>query len=150
MIFGGNIYSYHIKGDILNGSIAVNNNSWVYQLNVTQQFNLGKQWSTQFSVNYLSLRATAQGKDGAFLTPSLLLKKTSANKQWNFSGQWLYMDAGLGISNKQRITTSGKNFYTTTNYIYEPDQIQFSVGYTILRKNRKVALPQSEITEKEF
>ncbi|MCH5686669.1 hypothetical protein LWM68_21840 [Niabella sp. W65] len=60
------------------------------------------------------------------------------------------MDAGLNISNRQRITTFGNNFYTTTHYIYEPDQLQFSVGFNLLRKNRKISLPQSEMGEKEF
>ncbi len=56
----------------------------------------------------------------------------------------------MGISNIQRITTRGSNFYTTTNYIYEPDLIQFSVGFNIAKKNRKITLPVSEIGEKEF
>jgi hypothetical protein len=101
-------------------------------------------------MNYLSLRATAQGEDGAFLTPNLSLKKTSKDNRWNFQLQWLYMDAGLGISNIQRITTRGENFYTTTNYIYEPDQIQFSLGFNLSKKNRKLSLPVSEVAEKEF
>jgi len=62
----------------------------------------------------------------------------------------LFMDAGLGISNIQRITTRGSNFYTTTNYVYEPDQLQFSVGFNLSRKNRKIVIPQSEMAEKEF
>jgi hypothetical protein len=60
------------------------------------------------------------------------------------------MDMGLGISNIQRISTWGKDFYTTTNYIYEPDQLQFSVGFNLSKKNRKISLPQSEMAEKEF
>lgn len=64
--------------------------------------------------------------------------------------QWLNIDAGMKISNRQRITTWGNDFYTTTNYIYEPDQLQLSVGFNLLRKNRKIKLPQSEIGEKEF
>jgi hypothetical protein len=56
----------------------------------------------------------------------------------------------LGISNRQRISTTGADFRTTTLYIYEPDQIQLSATYQLSRKNRKLNLPQSEMAEKEF
>ncbi|GAB3021340.1 TonB-dependent receptor [Niabella terrae] len=149
-IVGGNVYSYKIKGNIFNGQIPINNSSWVYSINSTQSFSIPKNWQFQLSVNYLSLRATAQGEDGAFLTPHLTVKKTTNDKRWYFQFQWLNIDAGMKISNRQRITTWGNDFHTTTNYIYEPDQLQFSVGFNLLRKNRKIILPQSEIGEKEF
>ncbi len=149
-VIGGNIYKYRIKGSIFNGGIAVNNSSWIFSFNSTQSFSLPKKWSLQLSVNYLSQRATAQGEDSYFLTPHLTVKKTSNNNKWNFQLQWLNIDAGMRISNIQRITTRGSNFYTTTNYIYEPDLIQFSVGFNITKKNRKITLPVSEIGEKEF
>ena len=150
LILGGNLFHYRIDGAIFNGQLPVSNSSWVYSLNITNTVNMGKSWSTQLGVNYLSLRATAQGEDGAFLTPSLTVKKGTKDKRWTFAGQWLFMDAGLGISNRQRISTWGRDFYTTTNYIYEPDQFQLSAGFQLQRRNRKVSLPQSEITEKEF
>lgn len=149
-ILGGNIYNYQIKGTIFNGQMEVKNRSMVYSINSTQSFNLPRSWLLQLSVNYISQRATAQGEDGAFLTPHFTVKKTTSNKRWYFQFQWLNMDAGLNISNRQRITTFGSNFYTTTQYIYEPDQLQFSLGFNLLRKNRKISLPQSEMGEKEF
>ena len=150
MIIGGNIYKYDIRGSLFNGSLPFSNNSWVYSINATQSLSLKANWQLQFSVNYLSLRATAQGEDGAFLTPNFSVKKTSKDNRWNFQAQWLFMDAGLGISNIQRITTRGSNFYTTTNYVYEPDQVQLSLGFNLIKKNRKISLPQSEMAEKEF
>ncbi len=150
MIIGGNIYKYDIRGSLFNGSLPFSNNSWVYTINAMQSLALKANWHLQFSVNYLSLRATAQGEDGAFLTPNFSVKKTSKDNRWSFQAQWLFMDMGLGISNIQRITTWGKDFYTTTNYIYEPDQLQFSVGFNLAKKNRKISLPQSEMAEKEF
>ncbi len=149
-LLGGNLYKYKIKGAIFHGTIPVNNQKWVYSINSTQSFALPKNWLLQLSVNYLSLRATAQGEDGAFLTPHFTVKKTTTGKRWYFQLQWLNIDAGMKISNRQRITTWGNDFYTTTNYIYEPDQLQLSVGFNLLRKNRKIKLPQSEIGEKEF
>jgi hypothetical protein len=150
MIIGGNIYKYDIRGTLFNGSLPFTNNSWVYSINATQGFSLRKNWSLQLAINYLSLRATAQGEDGAFFTPNFSVKKTTKDNRWSFQAQWLFMDAGLGISNIQRITTRGSNFYTTTNYIYEPDQVQLSVGFNLIKKNRKISLPQSEMAEKEF
>ena len=150
MIVGGNLYKYDIRGSLFNGSLPFSNNSWVYSINATQSLALKANWQLQFSINYLSLRATAQGEDGAFLTPNFSVKKTSKDNRWSFQAQWLFMDMGLGISNIQRITTWGKDFYTTTNYIYEPDQLQFSVGFNLSKKNRKISLPQSEMAEKEF
>ena len=150
MIVGGNVYKYDIRGSLFNGSLPFSNNSWVYSINATQSLALKANWQLQFSINYLSLRATAQGEDGAFLTPNFSVKKTSKDNRWSFQAQWLFMDMGLGISNIQRITTWGKDFYTTTNYIYEPDQLQFSVGFNLSKKNRKISLPQSEMAEKEF
>jgi ferric enterobactin receptor len=149
-IVGGNVYKYDIKGSIFNGAVAVRNNSWVYSINSTQSFSLPKRWLLQLSVNYLSLRATAQGEDGYFLTPNFTVKKTSMDKRWSVQLQWLNMDAGLKKSNRQRITTYGSIFYTTTNYIYETDQVQLSLSFNLLRKNRKINLPVSEIGEKEF
>jgi len=149
-VLGGNIYQYQINGNIFNNSISINNSSLVYSINSTQNFNLPKLWNVQLSVNYLSNRATAQGNDGRFLTPHLSIKKSTADKRWSFQIQWLNIDAGMQQSNRQRITTSGKDFYTTTNYIYETDQIQFSTSFNLSKRNRKIVLPISEIGEKEF
>jgi len=149
-VFGGNIYHYKISGTIFNGSVNVNNASWMYSINSTQNFTLQKGLSLQLSINYLSNRVTAQGEDGAFLTPHLSLKKTTQDQRFSFQVQWLNIDMGSKISNRQRITTRGSNFYTTTNYIYETDQLQFSLQYNIRKKNRKVSLPVSEMAEKEF
>jgi outer membrane receptor protein involved in Fe transport len=150
LVVGGNTYKYNIRGQLFNGLLDIENSSWVYSINTANTFSLKNNWSVQFSMNYISLRATAQGEDGAFFTPNLAVRKVSKDTRWNFQLQWLYMDAGFGISNIQRITTRGKYFFTTTNYIYEPDQIQFSLGFNISRKNRKLSLPESEMAEKEF
>ena len=150
MVIGGNAYKYNIRGQLFNGLVDASNSSWVYSINAAQTLSLKNNWSVQLSLNYLSLRATAQGEDGAFFTPNLAIRKASKDSRWSAQLQWLFMDAGLGISNIQRITTRGTNFFTTTNYIYEPDQIQLSIGFHLSRKNRKLNLPQSEMAEKEF
>ena len=147
---GGNIYKYDIEGAIFNNTISIKNSSWVYSVNATESFSFHNNWLVQLSINYLSQRATAQGEDSRFLTPHVTVKKTSADKRWNAQLQWLNVDPGFKQSNRQRITTYGTDFYSTTNYIYEVNQLQFSIGYNLTRKNRKINLPTSEIGEKEF
>ena len=147
---GINVFESNISGVVFNGTVAVNNSKFAYTINTTQTFKFPAKWTAQLGVSYLSLRPTAQGEDGAFLSPNLSVKKTTKNNNWTFQVQWINIDCGTGISNIQRITTSGKGFYTTTNYIVEPDVIQLGIGYNFNKKNKKVKLPVSEIGEKEF
>jgi ferric enterobactin receptor len=53
-------------------------------------------------------------------------------------------------SNRQRITTSGTDFYITTNYIYETDLFKLNLGFNLNKLTRKLKLPVSEFGEKEF
>ena len=64
--------------------------------------------------------------------------------------QWQNIDLGMKESNRQRITTSGTNFYTTTNYIYETDVLMLNLGFNLNKLTRKLKLPGSEFGEKEF
>jgi len=149
-MISGNLYRYKIDGTIFDGAVIVSNASIIYSINSTQSIKIQKGLALQLSINYLSNRITAQGEDGAFVTPHLSLKKTTQDQQWTFQMQWLNIDMGSKISNRQRITTRGSNFYTTTNYIYETDQIQFSLSFNMSKRNRKITLPVSDIAEKEF
>ena len=149
-LISGNIYHYKIDGTIFDGAVNVSNASIIYSINSTQSIKIQKGLALQLSINYLSNRITAQGEDGAFVTPHLSLKKTTQDQRWTFQMQWLNIDMGSKISNRQRITTRGSNFYTTTNYIYETDQLQFSLSFNMSKRNRKILLPASEMAEKEF
>jgi len=149
-LVGTNVFYSRVSGSIFNGVIPIDNSRIAYTINSTQTFKLPAKVAIQFSVSYMSLRPTAQGEDGAFVSPNLSIKKTSKNNAFSYQLQWLNMDAGLGISNIQRITTRGINFYTSTNYILEPDVLQLGISYTFNKKNKKVKLPSSEIGEKEF
>ena len=149
-LMSGNLYRYKIDGTIFDGAVNVSNASIIYSINSTQSIKIQKGLALQLSINYLSNRITAQGEDGAFLTPHLSLKKTTQDQRWTFQMQWLNIDMGSKISNRQRITTRGSNFYTSTNYIYETDQIQFSLSFNMSKRNRKITLPVSDIAEKEF
>ncbi len=147
---GINVFESQVSGTIFNGEVTVDNSKVAYTFNTTQTFKLPAKWTLQWSLSYLSLRPTAQGEDGAFVSPNLSIKKTSKSNAWSFQVQWLNMDAGMGISNIQRISTSGKYFYTTTNYILEPDVLQLGISYNFNQKNKKVKLTSSEIGEREF
>ena len=104
----------------------------------------------QTTFNYLSERITAQGVDSRFYNPSLTLSKSFFNKRLHCMFQWLNIDMGLLNSNEQRITTVRKNFYTTTNYIYEVDLHMLGVRYELNPSSKKMKLLKSEFGDKEF
>ncbi|HSD05959.1 MAG TPA: TonB-dependent receptor [Flavobacterium sp.] len=149
---GANIYNYKVSGglEIFDTTTEVNNQDWVYSINMNTTFDLGKNWNLQANVNYLSARPTAQGEDSRFLSPNTSIKKTFLDGKMTVGLQWQNMDLGFMNSNQQRITTSGPDFYTTTNYIYETDVFLLNFSYNFNKLNNKTKLPSSEIGEKEF
>lgn len=149
---GANIYNYKISGalNILGATSVVSNANWVYSINMNSTFDLGKQWSMQANLNYLSNRPTAQGEDSRFFSPNTSVKKTFSNGKYSVGLQWQNMNLGFMNSNQQRITTIGKDFYTTTNYIYETDVFLLNFSVNINKLSSKTKLPASELGEKEF
>jgi len=153
LYIGANIYHQTFEGDLKildDPTMVVNNAGWVYSINLNTTFKLASSLSLNATVNYLSDRPTAQGEDSYFLTPNLALKKTFKDNKFSLAFQWQYIDLGMQKSNRQRITTWGDDFYTSTNYIYETDILQLSFSYNLDWKNRKTKLPSSEFGEKEF
>jgi len=147
---GGNVYNYKISGGLFNNSVRVNNDGWVYSFNANVGFVIDPTFSVQFSVNYISKQPTAQGENGYFLSPNAAIKKAFMKGRLTATLQWQNIDMGLNISNRQRITTYGDNFYTTTNYIVEPDVLLLNLGFSLKQNNKKIKLPASEFGEKEF
>lgn len=149
---GGNVYNYKINGrlSILGVSSDISNDSWVYAVNANSSFLLGANWTLQANVNYLSRRPTAQGEDSYFLVPNSSLKKTFMKGRLAATLQWQNMDMGLKRSNRQRITTWGADFYTTTNYIYETDVFLLNLSFNLNKLSGKSKLPASEFGDKEF
>ncbi len=153
LYIGTNVYQQKYSGDLKifdEPVIDVNNSGWVYSINANTTFTLTSSLSLNANVNYLSKRPTAQGEDSRFLTPNLALKKSFKNNKYSLSLQWQNIDLGMHQSNRQRITTSGDNFYTSTNYIYETDILMLNFSYNLNWKNGKSKLPSSEFGEKEF
>jgi len=152
--YGGlNVYNQMYSGDliILNDPvIKINNSGWVYSINSNTTFHLSPSITLQASVNYLSKRVTAQGEDSRYLVPDLTLKKTFLDNRLSASIQWKNIDLGMKESHRQRITTWGEDFYTTTNYIYETDFFMINLNFNINKINGKSKLPSSEFGDKEF
>jgi outer membrane receptor protein involved in Fe transport len=153
LYLGVNVYNqmYHGELKILDDPpIQVENAGWVYSVNTNTTFKITSSFSVQVNVNYLSKRPTAQGEDSRYLVPNLSVKKSFFENRLTASIQWQYIDLGMHQSNRQRISTWGDNFYTTTNYIYETDFVMLNLSYNINFKNSKAKFPSSEFGEKEF
>ena len=146
---GGNLYNYNLEGNFDNHHIQTS--SWVYSINANTTFDISETLNIQWSLNYLSDRVTAQGVDSRFLSPNLSVQKTFLNDRLTANLQWLNMDLGMLPSNEQRITTwRDKEFYTTTNYIYEVDVIMLNLSYSLNKLGNKAKFIESEFGEKEF
>jgi ferric enterobactin receptor len=152
LYIGGNVYNYKIDGtlNIVGVSSYVSNANWAYSVNANTNFKLGATLNLQGNVNYLSYRPTAQGEDSRFLVPNTSLKKTFMNGRFAATLQWQSMDLGWNTSNKQRITTQGRDFYTTTNYIYETNVFLLNFSFNLNKLTGKSKLPNSEFGDKEF
>ncbi|WP_240655389.1 TonB-dependent receptor domain-containing protein [Flammeovirga pectinis] len=171
---GGNVYHDHITGEfnyddtdnLLLVSMPIDTQAWQYSFNVNSTFDITKTLSLNFAFNYLSERITAQGQDSRFYSPNLSVKKTFLNDRLAVNVQWLNMDMGVLETNEQRITTSGdytaygydananavvdNSFYTTTNYVYEVDQIIINITYNFNSLKNKSKGVKSEFGNKEF
>jgi ferric enterobactin receptor len=97
----------------------------------------------------LSAKNTAQGVDSSFYQPNFSLKK---NFKSNITAAIQWQNAAVfGMKvNEQLITTSGVDFYTTTNYSQERNIILFNLSYTFNKSDKKAKLPTSEFDEREF
>lgn len=147
---GANVYDYQLRGSLFNSAVAVRNGGIVYAINTNQTLTFSKTFSAQFNLNYLSLRPTAQGEDSRFVSPNVSFKKTFMGGKLSAVLQWQNVDFWGIKANEQRITTWGRDFYTTTNYIQEKNVILLNLSYNFKQTNRKIKLPTSEFGEREF
>lgn len=150
LYLGANVYNYHINGDIriLSMPVTIANKAWAYSINGNTNFQVSKTWSLQANVNYLSKRPTAQGEDSQFFVPNTSVKKTFMSGR--FAASLLWQNINVFNASKQRITTSGPDFFTTTNYIYETNVFLLNVTFNLNRFTGKLKLPNSEMSDKEF
>jgi ferric enterobactin receptor len=150
LYLGANVYKYRITGDLFGNTVPVSNSSFNYSINGNTAFNIAKHSLLQLNVNYLSERATAQGRDSRFLTPNASFRQTFLNGKIAATLQWQNISLGHLPTNQQRITTSGSNFYTTTNYIQETDILLLNLSFNLNQLSKRSKLPVSEFGDKEF
>ncbi|RYF77039.1 MAG: TonB-dependent receptor [Cytophagaceae bacterium] len=151
LYLGGNLYRYTIAGQLFQNEVIYDRAAWVYSINANSNVQVSSSFSVQANVNYLSQRITAQGDDSRFLTPNLSLRKTWLNNRLSLLMQWQNIGlGGLLPSNEQRITTRGRDFFTTTNYIQEQDMLLINLSYSLRQVSKKAKLPGNEFGEKEF
>jgi ferric enterobactin receptor len=147
---GANIYQLRIDGSLFQNEVLVNNSGTVFSFNTSQTFKFKKDIGLQFNLNYLSEKVTAQGIDSRFFLPDLALTKTFKNKRFSAALQWQNIALGSMATNQQRITTSGREFFTTTNYAYETNVIRLNLSYQFNQSVANKKLPKSEFGEREF
>jgi iron complex outermembrane receptor protein len=155
---GVNFYNYQVKGvfifkhrDGITRNYPIDNSAFQYSFNLNSTYKFWKNASLQFTLNYLSERRTAQGKDSRFYSPNLTFRKTFLNNQLTAILQWQNIDLGLLNTQEQSITTSRPDeFYTYTNYIYEVDRVFLNLSYTFNNNKNKSKFIDSEFGKKEF
>ncbi len=147
---GGTVYRYTQQGDLFENTLDIDRAAWVHSINANTTWQLAPTLSLQANVNYLSRRVTAQGEDSRFLIPNLSLKKSFLDNRLIVLAQWQNIGLGFLPTNEQRITTRGRDFFTTTNYIQERDIFLINVSYAIRQLSKRAKLPGSEFGEKEF
>jgi hypothetical protein len=77
------------------------------------------------------------------------VKKTMMNGRLSASVLWQNINL-FNATARQRITTSGPDFYTTTNYIYETNMVLLNLSFNLNRFTSKLKLPNSELNDREF
>jgi outer membrane receptor protein involved in Fe transport len=150
LYLGGNLYRYNIAGQLFQNEVIYDRAAWTYSLNVNTTVQLAPTLSVQGNVNYLSRRITAQGEDSRFLIPNLSVKKALLNNRLTVQAQWQNIGLGFLPTNEQRISTSGRDFFTTTNYIQERDIFLINVSYALRQLSKRTKLPSNEFGDKEF
>ncbi|UFH53987.1 outer membrane beta-barrel family protein [Spirosoma sp. KNUC1025] len=147
---GGTVYRSVIAGQLFQNSVVFNNQAWAYSVNANTTVQPSATWVLQANLNYLSQRITAQGEDSRFFVPNLSIKKSFVQNRLAVMFQWQNIGLGWFSSNEQRITTRGRDFYTTTNYIQERDILLFNISYSLRQRSKPAKLPTNEFGEKEF
>jgi outer membrane receptor protein involved in Fe transport len=150
LYLGGNLYRYNIAGQLFQNEVIYDRAAWTYSLNVNSTVQATPTLSVQGNLSYLSRRITAQGEDSRFLIPNLSVKKSLLNNRLTVQAQWQNIGLGFLPTNEQRITTSGRDFFTTTNYIQERDIFLINVSYALRQLSKRTRLPGNEFGDKEF
>lgn len=150
LFLGANTYYLKMDGSLFNNTVSVANGGWVYSINTNLNYQITSTFSTQVNLSYLSAKNTAQGRDSRFYQPNISMKKNLMSNKMTVGVQWQNVSFGQMGVNEQRITTWGKDFYTTTNYVQETNIFMVNFSYVFNKIDKKSKLPLSEFGEKEF
>jgi iron complex outermembrane receptor protein len=146
---GLNIYNFDIDGSYKGDKI--NSNATQYAINLNSTYQFSETTSMQFTLNYLSKRITAQGKDSRYYLPNLTVQKTFLDTKLTATLQWQNIDLGWLDSNEQSITYfKTDSFNTTTNYVYEVDMVALNLSYNFNSTKNKSKFIKSAFGAKEF
>ncbi|ADB36188.1 TonB-dependent receptor plug [Spirosoma linguale DSM 74] len=147
---GGTVYRFTQQGQLFQNEVIFDRAAWVYSVNANSTVQISPTLIWQANVNYLSRRITAQGEDSRFLIPNMSVKKSLMGSRLTIMAQWQNIGLGFLPTNEQRITTYGKDFYTTTNYIQEKDIFLINLSYSFRQLSKRAKLPGNDFGEKEF
>lgn len=145
---GGTLYHYAVDGRIFGQEL--NRNSLNYSFNVNTTVSLTATLNAQFNLNYLSRTATIQGENSRLFSPNLSVRKTVFKNRGAFTLQWMSMGMGWLDANQQRMTTQGRDFYFSTNYINEVDRVVLNFTYRLNELGRALKFSKSEFGDAEF
>lgn len=147
---GGTVYRFTQAGQLFQNEVIFDRAAWAYSVNANSTLQINPTLTWQANVNYFSRRITAQGEDSRFLIPNMSVKKSLMKNRLTIMAQWQNIGLGFLPTNEQRITTYGKDFYTTTNYIQEKDIFLINLSYSLRQVSKRAKLPGSEFGDKEF
>jgi iron complex outermembrane receptor protein len=146
---GLNIYNFDIDGSYKGDKI--NSNATQYAINLNSTYQFSETTSMQFTLNYLSKRITAQGKDSRYYLPNLTVQKTFLDTKLTATLQWQNIDLGWLDSNEQSIISfKTDSFNTTTNYVYEVDMVALNLSYSLIALKINRSLLKVPLAQRSF
>lgn len=119
-----------------------------FSLNSTLE--LGNHREVLFNLNYLSRIVTIQGKKSSFFSPNLTIKNDLKDGRMSLGIHWKAIGMNWLGSKRQTIMGSGEGFFTTTDYIKEPDMVMLTVYYRINQLTKKLNFNKSGFGDLEF
>lgn len=143
LYFSGNAYLFQLRN--IENSTRDRAESINFNLNANTSFRLSEKWRAQWNATYVSRTATAQGNDTDMLLSNIGLK-FSINKKW--AADLLFQNIFDG--NRQRITTQGMAFFSSTEYSKYDRLVQLTLGYRFNERGKSAKTIKTEYGEKDF
>ncbi|MDX2281584.1 MAG: outer membrane beta-barrel family protein [Saprospiraceae bacterium] len=143
LYFSGNAYLFQLNA--IENASRDHAQSVNFNLNANTSFRISERWRIQWNATYLSRTVTAQGNDTDMLLSNIGLK-FSISKRW--TADLLFQN--IFDDNRQRITTQGDNFFSSTEYSKYDRLIQLTLGYRFNEAGKSAKNIKTEYGEKDF